>query len=470
MKLAIVGGGLSGLAAAYQARQEGWDFRLFEASARFGGVVETSVGSDGAVLEGGAESCLSSKPEMLELVRALGLEDEVVSTVRENLGSFIVRDGLLHPIPRGLRLMAPSLWWPFLSSGLLSWPGKLRALLDLTLPAREPALAGAEESLSDFVSRRLGKEVLHYLAQPLVAGIYGADPQTLSLEATMPLFSRLEQEHGSVIRGLRQLATENEATGARYNLFFSLQRGFGSVIEALRDSLPADSLLAGCRVDRLEKLDGGALPRWRLSLRDRPAELFDAVVLALPAPSAARLLSSIDPVLAQSLAQVRYRPAVTVNLSYDPEVYEEVVPKAYGFVVPAQEQRPLLACTFSSRKWPGRGSEQRGVLRTYFGGPGMEWALKVSDQDLVDISESQLADLLGLDEASLGASVHRYPQGLPEYRVGHRRRLQEWQQAVEEQQTLALAGNYFDGVGLPDCVRSGRKAVRRLVSSLALSC
>lgn len=463
MKIAIIGGGLSGLSAAYQAHQDGLEFRLFEASGRFGGVVETEIGSDLAVVEGGAESCLSSKPEMLELVRALGLEDEVVSTVRENLGSFIVRDGLLHPIPKGLRLMAPSLWWPFLRSGLLSWRGKLRALLDLFLPARDLSLPLPEESLSEFVTRRLGVEVLQYLAQPMVAGIYGADPQVLSLDATMPLFSRLEQEHGSVIRGLRQMNTEQDATGARYNLFFSLKRGFGSVVDAIVDSLPEDSLRKGCRVDTIEKLERpGDLPRWKVGVRGEEAETFDALVLAVPATVASALLGHVDSDLAISLGEVKYRPAVTVNLSYEPELYDEVVPRAYGFVVPAQEKRPLLACTFNSRKWPGRGSDERSVLRTYFGGPGMEWAMRASDEELVAVSESQLTELLGLFEPALEATVHRFPLGLPEYRVGHRQRIQGWNEALELHGTLALAGNYMDGVGLPDCVRSGRKAVKKL--------
>ena len=461
MKVAIVGGGVSGLAAAYQAQQDGLEFRLFEASPRWGGAVETVIGEDQAVLESGAESCLSSKPEFLELVRALGLEDEVISTIRENLGSFIVRDGLLHPIPKGLRLMAPSLWMPFLRSDLISWRGKLRALLDLVLPARDLSLRLPEESLAEFVSRRLGVEVLHYLAQPMVAGIYGADPQTLSLEATMPLFPRLEQEHGSVIRGLRGMAVEAEATGARYNLFFSLKRGFGSVIDALVASLPADSLRSASRVDSLEKNESG----WQVNVRGAEPESFQAVILALPAPQAAALLGSVDPELAASLASLHYRPAATVNLSYEAEAYDVFVPNAYGFVVPAQERRPLMACTFSSRKWPGRESDSRGILRTYFGGPGSDWILRASDEDLVAVSQSQLGELLELHESPVEFSVHRFPLGLPEYRVGHRRKIQQWHEMLEVHGGLALAGNYLDGVGMPDCVRSGRKAAKKLLNA-----
>jgi protoporphyrinogen/coproporphyrinogen III oxidase len=464
MRLAIIGGGVTGLAAAWQAFRDGTEFRLFEATQRLGGIVQTESLEEDLVAEGGAESCLRSKPEFLDLCQELGLEDEVVSTLPENSGAFVVRDGQLHPIPQGFRLMAPSAWWPFLRSDLISWTGKLRAGLDLFLPVKERGHDEVEESLSEFVTRRLGSEVLHYLAQPLVAGIYGADPQALSLEATMPLFQRLEQEHGSVIKGLRSMGTEGQAQGARYNLFFSLKRGFGSVVEALEKQLPEQSLQVGCVVDDLQpEADGKG---WEVTVRGGKPEFFDAVVVALPAPQAAKLLASFMPDVASSLQEIKYRGAVTVNICYDRLVYLDHVPRAYGFVVPAEERRPMLACTFSSRKWPHRGSEKQGVLRTYFGGPGMEWALTATDEDLLAVSKTELAALLGLEEEPIAYHVHRWPIGLPEYRVRHRQRVQKIRQDLEVHPGLQLAGNYLDGVGLPDCVRLGRRAVSKVSAAL----
>lgn len=461
MKLAIVGGGVSGLAAAWQAHCDGLKFDLFEAKDKLGGIVQTQYTDDEVVLECGAESCLRSKPELLDLCHELGLEDEIISTTPENSGAFVVRNGQLHPIPQGFRLMAPSAWWPFLRSDLISWTGKLRAGLDLVLPVKERN-GGPEESLSEFVTRRLGAEVLDYLAQPLVAGIYGADPQSLSLEATMPLFQRLEQEHGSVIKGLRALGTEGQAQGARYNLFFSLKRGFGSVIEAMQEKLPSDSLHTGAMVDSIEPQESG----WKVRVRGKRAKKYDACIVALPASRAASLLDPISPAIGSSLKEIVCRGAVTVNICYDRLEYLDAVPRAYGFVVPAGEKRPLLACTFSSRKWVHRGSEKQGVLRTYFGGPGMEWAGKASDEDLLAVSRSQLEELLGLTAEPLSFSVHRWPTGLPEYRVGHRQRVQQIRQNLEAHPGLALVGNYFDGVGLPDCVQLGRKAVSQVSAAL----
>jgi oxygen-dependent protoporphyrinogen oxidase len=455
MSLAIIGGGISGLAAAWQATQDRIPFQLFEATDRLGGILQTEYTEDGLAVEGGAESCLRSKPEFYDMCCELGLESEMVSTMRENSGAFVVRDGELHPIPQGFRLMAPSTFWPFLRSELISWPGKLRAGLDLVLPVKNRTKEEPEESLSEFVSRRLGAEVLHYLAQPLVAGIYGADPQCLSLEATMPLFQRLEAEHGSVIRGLRALGTEQEAQGARYNLFFSLERGFGSVVEAIAEQVPEGTLHTGSRVDYLKPGDDG---RWAVKVRGQKEKTFDSVVVALPAPAAASLLESFLPDVSQQIAEIECRPAVTVNLVYERETYLDHVPRAYGFVVPSRERRPILACTFSSRKWPNRGSRSSGILRTYFGGPGQEWAVSASDEDLVDISVNEMSQLLRLKERPTSFSVHRWPVGLPEYRVGHRRRVQEIRKGLDTHPTLSLAGNYLDGVGMPDCVRLGRKA------------
>ena len=455
MSLAIIGGGIAGLAAAWQATQDKVPFRLFEATDRLGGLLQTDYTEDGLAVEAGAESCLRSKPEFYDLCCELGLESDIISTMRENSGAFVLRDGQLHPIPQGFRLMAPSTFWPFLRSDLISWSGKLRASLDLVLPVRTRTAQDQEESLSEFVSRRMGSEILHYLAQPLVAGIYGADPQFLSLEATMPLFQRLESEHGSVIRGLRALGTEDEAQGARYNLFFSLKRGFGSVVEAIAQKVPEGSLSTASRVDELKPVEGG---RWAVSVRGQDSELFDSVVLALPAPAAASLIEPVLPDVSRELSQIRCRPAVTVNLMYEREAYLMHVPRAYGFVVPSRERRPILACTFSSRKWPDRGSENCGILRTYFGGPGMEWAVNTSDEDLVDISVNELSQLLQLKDRPQSYSVHRWPVGLPEYRVGHRRRVGEIRKGLDAHPTLSVAGNYLDGVGLPDCVRLGRKA------------
>ena len=279
----------------------------------------------------------------------------------------------------------------------------------------------------------------------------------------MPLFQRLEQEHGSVIRGLKAVGSESDSQGARYNLFFSLKRGFGSLVEELCRQLPSSSLRPSSRVDSLACLEDGK--GWELSVRSAGKERFDAVVLAMPAPASGNLLSPSFPELAAELSSIRYRGAITVNLAYQRDDYLSVVPSSYGFVVPTRERRPLLACTFSSRKWPQRGSEKFGLLRTYFGGPNMEWAFSASDEDLVDVSRQQLGELLGFDDSPLETWVRRWPQGLPEYRVGHRQKVQNIRSALETCPGLALAGNFLDGVGLPDCVRLGRRAVSQLSSA-----
>ncbi len=456
MQLAIIGGGISGLAAAFEAHKLGLDFQLFESSSRFGGTLET-LDSDGVLMEGGADSILRTKPWALELVRELGLESEMVSTKEDSYGSYVVCDRELHPIPDGFRLMAPTTILSFLRSPILSWPGKFRVFLELFMPKNS---TGQDESLTSFVTRRLGREVLEKLAQPMVSGIYSADPDCLSLEATMPIFLRLEQEYGSVIKGLRALGEGEGASGARYNLFFSLRHGVGQLVDTLVASLPEERLLAGCPITKVVPEEGG----WRLSGPGRELTS-EAVLLALPAPLSAELVG-FDPDLSAKLNEVRYSSAALVNMIYHEESTLDL-PEGYGFVVPEVEQMHLLACTFTHHKWPDRTPPGKAQVRAYFGGHHNQAVLERSDQELVALARSDLARLTGLEDAPLDTHVSRHWMGLPEYSVGHL----GWQQKVEamagRHPGLSLAGNAFDGVGVPDCIRRGRECARHISRALA---
>ncbi|MGE0490779.1 MAG: protoporphyrinogen oxidase [Vulcanimicrobiota bacterium] len=448
MRLAIVGGGITGLAAAFEAHQAGVDFHLFEAGDRFGGAIQT-IEHEGAIMEAGPDSILKSKPWAYDLVRELDMVSEVVTTQDQPNGSFIVRDRELHPIPQGFRLMAPTAWLQFLRSPIVSWPGKFRVLLEPFIPARQ---AAGDESLTGFVTRRLGREVLERLAQPMVSGIYSADPDRLSLEATMPIFLRLEREHGSIIRGLRATGEGAKASGAQYNLFFNLKGGSQRLVEALVDHLPADRLHLNSPVSKLA-------PGWSFQAGDESHQA-EAVLVGLPGPQAAQLLA-FDSDLSGLFSRVRYSSAALVNLVYDLDDLADL-PPGYGFVVPAIEHMHLLACTFSHLKWPGRNPGHLGHIRAYFGGAHNQAVLERPDHDLVALARSDLARLTALEAEPVATFVHHHRNGLPEYSVGHR----EWQIKVEARAAthpgLGLAGNAFDGVGIPDCVRRGRETARRL--------
>ncbi|MFN8607952.1 MAG: protoporphyrinogen oxidase [Vulcanimicrobiota bacterium] len=451
--LIIVGGGLTGLTAAYRAQQRGWKFLLLEASDRFGGSLET-LHSDGLLQELGAESMVTAKPWGKDLILELGLGDQLVSPQPRYHNTMIVRNGKLVPIPEGLRLLAPSQWLPFLRSPAVSWLGKLRMAMEFLVPARRD---NRDESLASFVGRRLGKEALQRIAQPMVAGIYVADPTTLSMRATLPQFLEYERKYGSVCRGLLLSPEARASRGPRYHLFNSLKGGFGQLVAALRDRLPAASLRTGHRVGHIRPLDSGG---WQVDGETTPR-----LLLAAPTYALADLVRPFDEAGAQLLSRMEYLSSATVNLTY-PLVAADSSTLGYGFVVPAVEGRDILACTFSHRKYPNRAPGDVALLRTYLGGASRPEAMGWSDAEMVARSHMELSRLLNIEEPPSGAVVKRYVRAMPLYRVGHL----DWLSTLEDQLSrwpgLAWAGNAYRGVGIPDCVRSANEAIARLGQDL----
>lgn len=446
--LLVVGGGLSGLTAAYRAQQKGWSFRLLESSTRLGGALETTR-EDGCTLELGAESMVTAKPWGKALCQELGLGDQLVGARQEFGETRVARGSRLLPIPQGLRLIAPARWGPLLRSPLLSWRGKARLALDFLLPRRR---AAGDESLANFVRRRLGQEALERIAQPLVAGIYTADPETLSMQATLPQFLDYEQRYGSVCRGLRRSAEARAAAGPRYQLFCSLAEGFGQLIGALVRALPADCLQLNADTSSLRFEDGV----WKVGeMQGR------RLLLACPAWAAARLLASHDPVLARQLQSWTYLSSATVNLSY-PAAPLDACTRAFGFVVPAIERSDILACTFSHRKYPGRTPPDTALLRTYLGGAARPEALDWSDAEMIERSHRELKRWLGFEATPRAAVVKRYVRAMPLYAVGHLERVRLLEDSVARWPGLALTGNYLRGVGIPDCIREAEAALHRL--------
>lgn len=448
--LIIVGGGLTGLTAAYRARQRGWKFLLVEASGRLGGSLET-LHCDGLVQELGAESMVTAKPWGKDLILELGLGDQLVSPQPEFHKTMIVRHGKLVPIPEGLRLLAPSQWIPFLRSPAVSWLGKLRMGMEFFVKARQD---NRDESLASFVRRRLGREALERIAQPMVAGIYTADPETLSMRATLPQFLEYERKYGSVCRGLLLSPEARASRGPRYHLFNSLKCGFGQLIQALCDRLPAESIRCGQPVGHIRPLEGG----WQVDGETAPR-----LLLAAPTYALAELVRPFDGSAADLLQKQEYLSSATVNLSY-PLAGADRATRGYGFVVPAVEGRDILACTFSHRKYPERTPADVALLRTYVGGAARPEAMAWSDEEMVARSHMELSRLLGIQEPPMGSVVKRYVRAMPLYRVGHLEWLSRLEDRLARWPGLGWAGNAYRGVGIPDCVRSANEAVARLAA------
>ncbi|HEU4400553.1 MAG TPA: protoporphyrinogen oxidase, partial [Candidatus Polarisedimenticolia bacterium] len=442
---------------------------LLEAGDRPGGVIRTER-RDGFLIEGGPDCFITDRPWAIDLCRRLGLEEEILGTNPSCRRSFILRNGRIVPIPEGYQLLAPSRFLPFATSPIMSLAGKLRVACDLVLP-RGPEVS--DESLATFVRRRFGAEALESLAQPLVAGIYNADPENLSLRATFPRFLDMERSHRSVIlallRARRRMAGANAGvSGARYSLFATLRGGLQSLVDRLASALPAGALRLGTAVSGLERRAGGFV------VTTAPGERIaaDAVVLALPARSAAPLLGAIDPEMEGSLASIPYGTSITVTLAYR----RADVPHAldgFGFVVPRSEKRTVAACTFSSVKFAGRAPEGSILLRAFLGGPsyagpGRADGAPTDSERLVRAVRDDLRDILGVTAAPLFAVTYVWQRLMAQYQVGHLERVAAVDRRLAAHPDLALAGNGLRGVGIPDCVRSGELAAERIVAACLL--
>lgn len=468
-RVAVVGGGLSGLAAAHRllelAREQNLplDIDLLEAGSRLGGVIQTRrIGE--YLVEMGADSFVTNKPWAVSLCRRLGLEDCLIPTNEAYRRSFVLRRGRLVPTPAGFTLLAPSQFWSVLCTGLLSPWGKLRMAMEYFVPPRSTQ---REESLAEFVRRRFGREALERLVQPMVGGIYTSDPEKLSLEATMPQFVQMEREHGSLIRALRSSKRGQDdadtASGARYGLFVTLRDGMSSLLDALEQRVRA-----GARVHlqrhavRLSLVDDNGVS---LSDREGRCDVYRGVVLALPAYRAAEIVGPSNARLGELLDSIEYASTAIVVSGHK---LEDISGRtdAFGFVVPAAERRNILAVSYSSRKFPGRAPDGRVLLRTFVGGAMQPELFGLDDEAIRELVREELAAILGVQGVPEFCEVARYTRAMPQYHVGHRQKIREIESQIADQPRLQLAGNAYDGVGVPDSIHSGERAAERLVTGL----
>lgn len=465
-RVIIIGGGVTGLAAAHRVVElagktaQPIDVLLLEANPRLGGTIVTTI-RDGCLIEGGPDSFITQKPWALALCRRIGIDGELIPTNPACRRTFVVRDGTMHPIPEGFLLLAPSRIWPFVTSRLFSWPGKMRMGLDLILPRKDHGTDG-DESLASFVRRRFGRESLDRIAQPLVGGIYTADPEYLSLRTTMPRFLEMEAKYRSIIWGMVKgrkaaSAAERGDSGARYSMFMSFRKGMVTIIDTLASRLPAGSIRTGTPVTRVSR---GA-DKWMVELADGSTETADAVVLCCPAHVSARLIRQVDSAVADDLAAIRYASSATMTMAFD-ENQVSAIPEGFGFVVPVVEGRTLIAATFSSIKFPGRAPEGVLLARAFLGGAMQPHVYEMDDDALRRAVLQDFRDLIGLRGEPRFVETHRWPASMPQYPVGHLDYVRRLEAKIQRWPGLAVAGNAFGGVGVPDCVRSAEAAVDRL--------
>jgi oxygen-dependent protoporphyrinogen oxidase len=446
-RVVVVGGGISGLAAAYDLTRAGVDCTVFERNTRPGGVIETRCWQD-CRLDCGPDSFISAKPEALALIRELGIEDQVIGSNDDQRTTYILKNGRLIALPEGIMMMVPTKVMPMVRTRLLSWGTKLRMARELLRRPREYP----DRSVAEFVVDHFGEETLDYLAEPLLSGVYGGDPRQLSAASVLPRFVEMERREGSLSRAAMR-STQN---GPRGPLFKTLKNGLGDLVGALAKGLT----IRHGEVEAIDRVAGG---RYRIRANGGEIEA-DHVVLAVPAWEASRFLGEIEGELAAFLRQIPYSSSAIVSLIYEQARFDGMR-AGFGFLVPKRERQRLAACTFVNTKFAFRAPANRILLRCFFGGIDDAAVLGESDESLVEIARQELRRILGLQAAPVYSTIARWPRSMAQYTVGHGARLREIQARSAAIPGLHLAGNAYEGIGIPDCIRTGRAAARRIMES-----
>ncbi|MGB7323542.1 MAG: protoporphyrinogen oxidase [Rubripirellula sp.] len=465
-RVTVIGGGVSGLAAANHLRRIAPEIevKLLEAGPRLGGVIQTTH-KDGFLIEGAADNFITTSSSAIELCKDVGLGDDLIGTNPNGRGAMVLSRGKLEKIPEGFVVMAPSRIWPLLSTKILSPMGKLRSGYEVFVP---PKKSQDDESLKSFVCRRFGTEMFERLVQPLVGGIYTADPNRLSVAATMPRFLDMEQKHGSLIRGmLSQRRSKNQPVeksgGARYSQFMTLRGGMSRLIEALGNELPDEAVQFDSPVS--DVVPSG--DRWLVSSGPEGSqrEESDAVIIAAPANHAASMLASVDSEMSNQLGGIEYASCAVVSLAFRREQIGHEL-GSFGFVVPAIEDHFILSCSFSSVKYDGRAPDGTVLMRVFIGGACQSDLLQMPDVQLMELAHWELAKLLDIQDEPLMRHITRQTNAMPQYHVGHKDRIAKITQRLDLFPTLALAGSSLSGVGVPGCIESGQKAAKRVAAAI----
>ncbi len=457
-KTAIIGGGISALACAVDLKEKGFDFTVFEKEdSAVGKLFTEKIGS--LTIEGGPDSYLPEKVWSVQLIKKVGLAGEMLCSNDEHKGTFIFSGGRLHPLPEGVMLMVPTMIMPLVKSRLLSWSGKMRMGLELFVPPRRDR---KDESLAEFVTRRLGRECLEKIAEPLVAGIHTSNPDNMSVMATFPRFVEMERKSGSLIRGMLA-AMKNRPplnpSGPKMTYFMSLKGGMQELVRGCVSFIGEERVKTGTAVVSVVKQDS----RYRLAFGDGSTADFDAVVLATPSYATQEILGGLDEELCGRLSAIEWSSSATISLAFRKDDIKKSLP-GFGFIVPRAENRRINACTWSSIKWAHRAPEDTVLIRSFVGGGHHEELVSLGDAELVNIVLEELRDIIGLTAEPGFSKVYRWFKGMPKYTVGHLERIAAIDEKLKEHKGLFLIGCSYRGIGMGDCVKSGFDAAAAIAA------
>ncbi len=470
-RVVVIGGGIAGLSAAYSLREhqpKGADFEivLLEKRDRLGGNIRTERIGD-FIIEGGPDCFLSEKPWAMELCKRLGLTESLLPTNEGNKKTFVLSRGKLHELPEGVILMVPTKILPLATSTLISIPGKVRMAMDLFIPKRKDK---GDETLGDFVRRRLGAEALEKIAEPLVAGVHAGDPETMSIRASFPKFVQLEEEHGSLIRGmlkrmaqirrpLAQKSAQPKPSGPRITMFMTLKEGLSLIVDTLVERLSKihnTELLTGITVDRVVRKGKG----YEVIIEGgKPVEA-DSVIVAAPAYSASSVLNPLDGELSQKLLTIPYVSTATVSIAFKRKDVKHPL-NGFGFVVPKTEGRRIMAATWTSVKFKYRAPEDSVLIRCFVGGSKNAELVSLNDNEMISMVRKELKEIMGIDAEPVLARVFRWINSMPQYTIGHEERISWIEERLNNHPGLYLTGSAYHGIGISDSIRYGEIVAKK---------
>ncbi|MBT5549702.1 MAG: protoporphyrinogen oxidase [Nitrospina sp.] len=464
-KIIVVGGGIAGLAAAYRIQKEisegaQLECTLLEGGDRFGGKIATER-SDGFVIERGPDSFISQKPAAIQLCQQLGIGDHLVGTNPGAPSTYVYTGGKLVTMPDGLSLMIPTKFLPFAFTPLFSLTGKIRMALDLLIPRKAD---DSDESLASFVRRRMGEEALRKMAEPMLAGIYASDPETMSIGSTFPMFVETERKYRSLILGMlarkkAMLLNAHKRPASNHSLFMTLKDGLGEMVEAVIKKSPDIKFQSAARVESISRKEGD----WSVNLEGGGEFKAQALILATPGHITARLLQPVAPDAAEILKEIKYVSTATVTLAYKKEGFSHAL-DGFGFVVPKCEGRSILACTWTSSKFPHRAPEGYVMLRCYLGGALQEDIAEKDAATLITLVRQDLKEIMGIHEEPVFSKAFHNRKSNVQYHVNHSQRIDALMQGLES--GLFLAGSAYRGIGIPDCIQSGTQSAESAIQLL----
>ena len=465
-RIVIIGGGIRGLSAAWYLQQhhsaDQLSYTVLEQSDRWGGKVRTETvagyGDDPFVIEAGPDSFLTQKPWALQLAIELGIESRLLGTNDKIRKVFVLNKGKLTPLPDGVLLIVPTRFTPFILSTLISPLGKLRMGLELFLPRKKD---DEDESLADFVRRRLGKEALDKLAEPLMSGIYNTEAERQSLLATFPRFRALEKKYGSLTRGMlaakRQRAFVSSSQTQKYSTFTSFENGMYELVDGLLEKLTGDLRLNSSVKQIRPNADGS----YTLDLGDGITLDADAIIMTTPAYVTADLLRPLAPKTADILSTVRYVSTGTISLAFRRSDIKHSL-NGFGLVIPASENRPINAVTWSSQKFNHRAPEDYVLMRAFFGGSRSVESMELDDEKVLSMVRQQLSELLDIEAPPLFHRIYRWHRANPQYDVGHLDEIAIAEAALPP--GVYVTGSAYRGIGVPDCVHQAQELVEKVVA------